>query len=435
MKTDESQSQYNPAKKSHSPTIATVLSFIPGFGQMYNRRFVKGSIIFLLFIAFLVVFYDFLNIGYWGLFTLGEIPGVDDSRVLLSQGVLALILTSFALTFYVANIIDARKDAMKIQDGWKITSMGEAFRNAWDKGFPYLLVGPGLFLLVFIVIFPLLFMVFLAFTNYTLMNSPPKNLLEWVGFSNFTALLTVPIWRTTFFSVLSWTLVWTLVATSLQIGLAMYLAIIVNDSRVKMKKLIRTILILPWAVPGFVTILVFAALFNDNFGSINRDILIPLFGEGAPWMSDPFWTRTALIAVQTWLGFPFVFALFTGVLQSISQDWYEAAEIDGASRWQKFSQITFPHLMFATAPLLIMQYAGNFNNFNIIYLFNEGGPAVRGQNAGGTDILISWVYDLTFDSQQFGMAAAISLILGLIVATFAFFQFRKTSSFKEEGKR
>lgn len=420
--------------RSHSVKLATILSIVPGGGQLYNRRYIKGTIFFILFVSFCIVFYDILNIGYWGLFTLGEIPGVDDSRVLLSQGVIALILTAFAATFYVVNIVDAHKDAIKIKSGVKITSLKQAFINAWDSAFPYLLIGPGLFLLVFVVIFPLLFMAFLAFTNYTLMNSPPRNLLDWVGFANFIDLFSVPIWRNTFFSVLSWTLIWTFVATTLQIALAMYLANIANDPRVKMKKLIRTILILPWAVPGFVTILIFTALFNDNFGAINRDILIPLFGSGAPWLSDPLWTRVALIAIQTWLGFPFVFALFTGVLQSISHEWYEAADIDGASRMQKFRHITFPHLMFATAPLLIMQYAGNFNNFNIIYLFNAGGPPVSGQNAGGSDILISWVYDLTFESQQFSIAAAISLILGFMVAIFAFFQFRKTSSFKEGGK-
>ncbi|WP_080848027.1 sugar ABC transporter permease [Cytobacillus gottheilii] len=420
--------------RSHSVKMATLLSIIPGLGQLYNKRFIKGTIFLILSAAFFIVFYDILNIGYWGLFTLGEIPAVDDSRLLLSQGIIALILTSFGLTFYIANIIDARRDAKKIQDGSAITSIKESFLNAWDSSFPYLLVGPGLFLLIFIVIFPLLFMAFLAFTNYTLMNSPPKNLLDWVAFDNFTALVTIPMWRTTFLSVLSWTLIWTFVATTIQIALAMFLAVIVNDPRVKMKRLIRTVLILPWAVPGFVTILIFTALFNDNFGAINRDIIMPLFGEGIPWLSDPFWTRIALIGIQTWLGFPFVFALFTGVLQSISSEWYEAADMDGASRMQKFRFITFPHLMFATAPLLIMQYAGNFNNFNLIYLFNQGGPAVQGQNAGGTDILISWVYDLTFTSSQFSIAAAISLILGLIVAIFAFFQFRKTSTFKEGGE-
>ncbi|NGP43810.1 sugar ABC transporter permease [Bacillaceae bacterium SIJ1] len=420
--------------RKHNAKLAVFLSIVPGLGQMYNRRYIKGSIFLVLTAAFLIVFYDILNIGYWGLFTLGEIPAIDDSRVLLAQGIIALILSAFALTFYIANLIDARNDAKKIQEGFALTNFKDAVRHAWDYAFPYVLTGPGLTLLVFVVIFPLLFMAFLAFTNYTLMNSPPKNLLDWVGFDNFKALLTIPIWRNTFFSVLSWTLIWTFVATTLQIALALYLAVVVNDPRVKMKKLIRTVLILPWAVPSFVTILIFAALFNDNFGAINRDILMPLIDTKIPWLSDPFWARIALISIQTWLGFPFVFALFTGVLQSISSAWYEAADMDGANRLQKFKNITFPHVMFATAPLLIMQYAGNFNNFNIIYLFNEGGPAVKGQNAGGTDILISWVYDLTFESSQFSIAAAISLILGLIVAVFAFFQFRKTSSFKEEGK-
>ncbi|MDQ0254621.1 arabinogalactan oligomer/maltooligosaccharide transport system permease protein [Evansella vedderi] len=421
-------------KKSHNPKMAAILSIIPGIGQVYNGRKIKGSIFFILFAAFIIVFNDFLNIGFWGLVTLGEIPRIDDSRVLLAQGIMALILTSFAVTFYVANLMDAYKDAKRIQQGWKPSSIREEFRNAWDKGFPYLLVGPGLFLLIFVVVFPLLFMVFLAFTNYNIHNAPPRHLLSWVGFDNFIALVTIPIWRDTFFTVLSWTLIWTFVATTLQIALALFLAIIVNDPRVKFKRLIRTVFILPWAVPGFVTILIFSAIFHDQFGAINRDLLIPLLGFGIDWLSDPFWTKIALIMIQVWLGFPFVFALFTGVLQSISSDWYEAADIDGASRWQKFRNITFPHVMFATAPLLIMQYAGNFNNFNIIFLFNQGGPAVRGQNAGGTDILISWVYGLTFETQNFNMAAAISIIIGLMVAGFAFFQFRRTRSFKEEGK-
>jgi arabinogalactan oligomer/maltooligosaccharide transport system permease protein len=215
--------------------------------------------------------------------------------------------------------------------------------------------------------------------------------------------------------------------------LALVLAVFVNDERIKGKKLIRTVFILPWAVPAFVTILIFAALFNDNFGAINQGIMEPLFGQSVPWLTDPLWSRTALIMIQVWLGFPFVFALFTGVLQSVSKEWYEAADVDGGSKLQKFQFITLPHVLFATAPLLIMQYSFNFNNFNIIYLFNEGGPAVRGQNAGGTDILISWVYELTFQNNMFNMAAAISLIMGLMIATFAIFQFRRTKSFQEEG--
>lgn len=421
-------------ESNHNPTLALILSLIPGLGQVYNKRYIKGAVIFVLFAAFVIVTYDFMNSSLQGLITLGEIEREHDSRVFLSQGIISLIFLTFFIVFYVLNLQDARRDALKIKQGWKVTGVIEGFRNAWDAGFPYLLVGPGLVMLIFVVLFPLLFMGFLAFTNYNLYNAPPRNLLEWVGFTNFTNLFTIAEWRSTFVNVLSWTLIWTFAATTLSIGVAMFLAVMTNDSRLKFKKLIRTIFILPWAVPGFVTIIIFSALFNDNFGAINADIIQPLFGITIPWLTNATWTKVALIMIQTWLGFPFIYALFTGVLQGISSDWYEAADMDGATRWQKFRHITFPHLMFATGPLLITQFTFNFNNFNIIYLFNAGGPPVRGQTAGGTDILISWVYNLTFTNSQFSMAAAISIILGIIVATFAFFQFRRSSSFTEEGQ-
>nr|WP_269154513.1 sugar ABC transporter permease [Mammaliicoccus sciuri] len=413
--------------------LAAMLSIIPGIGQFYNKRYIKGSIFIVFFISFISVFYQFMNIGFWGLFTLGTVPKLDDSRVLLAQGIISLLLIAFAMTLYVVNIIDAYRNADQYNKGFEIKDRKGRMTATWDKTFPYLLISPGIFLLIFVVVFPLLFMCFLAFTNYNLYNAPPRHLLEWVGFDNFKSLVTVPIWKTTFFNVLTWTIVWTLVATTLQIALALLLAIIVNHPLIRFKKLIRTVLILPWAVPSFVTILIFAAIFNDDFGSINNDILQPLFGIAPAWLNDPFWAKVALILIQVWLGFPFVFALFTGVLQSISSDWYEAADMDGASSWQKFRNITFPHILFATAPLLIMQYAGNFNNFNLIYLFNKGGPPVSGQNAGSTDILISWVYRLTFDMQNYNMAATISLIIGVFIAIIAFLQFRKTSTFKDEG--
>ena len=433
MATNKKQTEATEQTK-HNPTLAALLSIIPGLGQMYNKRFIKGSVIFVLFAAFMIAMFDFLSTGVTGLMTLGVEERVDDSRVFLSEGILSLIFITFFISFYVLNILDARSDAKKLQMGWKVPGVVEGFKNAWDTGFPYLLVGPGLFLLIFVVLFPLLFMGFLAFTNYSLYNSPPRELLDWVGFKNFIDLFTITELRGTFINVLSWTLIWTFLATTLSIAVAMFLAILVNDPRLKFKKFIRTIFILPWAVPGFVTIIIFTALFNDNFGAINNDIIQPLFGTAIPWLTEATWTKVALIMIQVWLGFPFVFALFTGVLQGISSDWYEAADMDGASRWQKFKFITFPHLMFATGPLLITQFTFNFNNFNIIYLFNGGGPPVRGQSAGGTDILISWIYNLTFTNSQYSLAAAISIILGIIVATFAFFQFRRSSSFKEEGQ-
>ncbi|HDR5138460.1 TPA: maltosaccharide ABC transporter permease MalC, partial [Bacillus anthracis] len=168
------------------------------------------------------------------------------------------------------------------------------------------------------------------------------------------------------------------------------------------------------------------------FGAINNQVLA-LFGiEKIAWMTDPFWAKIALIMIQTWLGFPFVFAMTTGILQSIPGELYEAATVDGATAWQQFRKITLPLVLYATAPILITQYTFNFNNFSIIYLFNGGGPAVAGQDAGGTDILISWIYKLTMTSAQYGKAAALTMILSLIVITVALWQFKKTKSFQEE---
>ncbi|CAM3754913.1 carbohydrate ABC transporter permease [Marinicrinis lubricantis] len=420
-------------RPGHHPRAALILSIIfAGLGQLYNRSYMKGILFIVIEAAFIMVFHDFIELGLWGIVTLGTIPKLDHSIILLVYGILALLLLAVAAAFYIWNVVDAKNEAMKIRSGWVRPAWREALKSAYLRSFPYLLTIPGFLLLIFVVVFPLLFAILLAFTNYSLYNAPPKNLVDWVGFDNFVQLATVPIWNKSFMSVFSWTLVWTIVSTSLQIGLGLLLALLVNDQRIKYKKLIRTILILPWAVPSFVSILIFSALFNDQFGAINR-MLTSWFGwEGLPWMTDPLYTKIALISMQTWLGFPFLFALFTGVLQSISNEWYEAADVDGGSRWQKFQHITLPHVLFVTAPLLIIQYTANFNNFNVIYLFNEGGPAVRGQTAGGTDILISWVYKLTFTNNNYSMAAAISLIIGVMVILFAFIQFRRSRSFREE---
>src|SRR5699024_8957955 len=380
----------------------------PGLGQLYNRRILKGILLMIISISFLITTWNYIDIGLWGIFTLGTIPQEHHSIQLLLQGLIALIVLAFGIAIYAFNIQDARADAKAREQGYKRPTLMRGMADFYNKGFPYYMVLPGLIMLIFIVVLPLLFMIALAFTDYNQYNSPPRNLLHWVGFDNFKSLFTIDIWKDTFFNVFTWTIVWTVLATTFQIVLGLFLALLVNDKRIKFKRTIRTVLILPWAVPAFVSILIFTALFNPTFGAINRDILSHL-GVMIPWLSDPFWAKTALIMIQTWLGFPFVFALFTGVLQSVPQDMYEAADVDGGTRWQKFRNITLPHLMFATAPLLIMQYAQNFNNFNIIYLFNEGNPPVRGQNAGGTDILISWVYKLTFETNNYNMAAAITI--------------------------
>ncbi|MFD1396990.1 ABC transporter permease subunit [Kroppenstedtia eburnea] len=416
---------------SHRRRAAWLSVLVMGLGQMYNRQWWKGFSFLIAEIAFLIVSFDFLNIGLWGMVTLGTEPFLDHSILLLAQGIIAILLILFGLGFYALNIRDAWRVGGMRDRGEEPPTLRETYRLVTDKGYPYLLVAPGLILLIFVVVFPILFTVAIAFTNYDLYHSPPAKLVDWVGFSNFIGMFQSPLWQHSFISVFSWTIVWTLVATTLQFALGLVLAVLIHQKGVRFKKFFRTVLILPWAVPSFVSILVFSGMFDDSFGPINAMLHSVGVGE-IPWMTDPMWTRIALLLIQIWLGFPFSLALCAGVLQSISSDLYEAAEMDGATAFRKFRGITLPLVLYATAPVLITQYAFNFNNLNVIYLFNQGKPAVPGQSAGGTDILITWVYKLTFDTHKYNYAAAITLIMSVVLMLVSLYQFRKTRAFQEE---
>ncbi|MRI80921.1 ABC transporter permease subunit [Aerococcaceae bacterium DSM 109653] len=417
--------------KDKQAPISAMLSLIPGLGQLFNRQYIKGFVIFSLFTAFMLVFSDFFQAGIWGFVTLGtEVPR-DNSIFLLSEGLVALIIISVGLVFYILNIRDAYVNGQRLSQGKQVNSIRGTYHAILNEGYPYLLTGPAFFVLLFSVVFPILFTISLAFTNYDLYHSAPANLADWVGFETFKKIFSVDIWRNTFVNVLGWTVVWTLVASTLQVSVGILLAIIVNQKKLKAKKFIRTIFMLPWAVPGFVTILIFAGLFNDSFGAINNQILASVGIGPISWMTDPNWTRIALLLIQTWLGFPYIFLVTTGTLQSIPDELYEASVMDGASAWQKFKQITLPIILYSMTPIIITQYTFNFNNFNIIYLFNGGGPAVLGSNAGGTDILVSWIYKLTMQNSQYALAAALTILLSVFVIFIALWQFRRSNSFKE----
>lgn len=413
---------------------AGILSIIPGVGQLYNKQITKGILFMMMTLSYVLLFAPFISVGLWGIVTLGTTLPRDNSIFLLARGVLSLIILAIGVLLYFGNIVDAYKNGAKRDEGHQLYTIRQDLKNLVSQGYPYLISGPSLIMLIFTVVFPILFSFALAFTNYNLYNSPPAKLVSWVGFETFKNIFTVDIWRTTFFDVLGWTVVWTLCATILQVSLGIFLAVVVHQKDVKFKKLIRTILILPWAVPGFVTILIFAGMFNDTFGVINTTIL-PMLGLGAkPWMTNHNYTRIALVLIQGWLAFPYIFIVTTGVLQSIPDDLYEAAVIDGASALRKFKDITLPLILMSIAPILITQFTFNFNNFNIIYLFNGGGPAVPGSSAGGTDILVSWIYKLTMQSSQYSLAAALTILLSVFVIAIALWQFKKTSSFKEAKK-
>jgi len=424
--------------------ISAILSALfMGLGQLYNRQFMKGILYAALECLVIIVWYKPLIKGIWGLYTLGEQPQVrgargkiaeqgDHSIFLMIEGVIALLLILVIFIIYIRNIMDAYQTSKKIEQGQKPKTFSESLQNAWDNGYAYILLTPAFFFTLFLTILPLLFGILIAFTNYASPILPPLKLVDWVGFQTFINLFKMEIWSNTFFGVLWWTIIWSILATISTFFVGLFYAVIINHPRIRYKRLWRTVFILPWAIPQFISILIFRNIFNGQFGPLNQ-YLTKIGFDPIPWLSDPMWAKTALVTVNIWFGFPFWMALMSGVLTGIDRDMYEAAEVDGASGWQKFWKISYPLVMFATAPLLIMGFAGNFNNFNMIYLFTQGGPTnISYSYAGSTDILISWIYKLTLEQNQFNMASVVSILIFVIVAIFSIYNFRKTRAFKEE---
>jgi len=424
-----------------NPKKAMGLSLIPGLGQIYNKQKAKGAIFLAVTALFLVYFLGSGAGELAKLVTLGTVRGQDNSLFILIRGAFHLIITVVYFLFYALNIRDAGTVAKRINNGIAVPkTLKDMLHAIYENGFPYLLIIPSYIAMTFAIIFPVLVTLLIAFTNYDFKHTAPTTLLDWIGFQNFTNMWTLSTFRSAFTSVLGWTLIWALAASTLQIVLGILTAIIANQPFVKGKRIFGVIFLLPWAVPAFITILTFSNMFNDSVGAINAQVL-PLFakifpfldGVLIPWKTDPTWTKIALIMMQGWLGFPYIYVLTLGILQSIPNDLYEAAYIDGANGWQKFRNITFPMILAVAAPTLISQYTFNFNNFSIIYLFNDGGPGSVGGNAGSTDILISWIYKLTTNtSPQYSIAAAVTLIISVIVISISMIAFKKLHAFDME---
>lgn len=290
-------------------------------------------------------------------------------------------------------------------------------------------VFPSMVSILLFTILPIVFTVFISFTNYNMYH---VDVFETVGFKNYQTVLGGEI-RSAFFSVLGWTLAFALLSTAGSYFVGMLLATLLNNPHMRESRVYRSILIIPWALPATIAILAWQGLLNEQYGGINT-LLRMIHLSGMPWLTDVFWARFALIVVNVWLGFPYMMNVCLGGLQSISPTYYEAAKIDGASRWDCFRKITFPMLTRLSTPLIISTFASNFNNFGNIYMITQGGPAVPGsQFAGGTDILASTIYKMTTWSNRFDLSATLSVFVILIVGGLTLFSMNLSGSFKEEN--
>ncbi|WP_040951956.1 carbohydrate ABC transporter permease [Gorillibacterium massiliense] len=426
---------------------ATILSVIfMGLGQLYNRQFVKGVLLAAIEAAALSYFIPNIKHVIWAITTLGEkgshfekVKGVsrlvagDHSIFLLVQSLIALIALAVVIFAYVLTVKDAFNVGKLRDEGVKPRNFAQSVRFFSEHKFAQsFLAIPGLGILFF-TIMPIIFMVLIAFTNYSSPDhTPPAKLVDWVGFDSFRQLLALKTWSHTFYGVLTWTIIWAVLSTVTTFFGGFLVALLIQQQGIRFKGFWRTILILPYAIPQLVSLLIMKNLFNGQFGPINQYLRYFGFG-GLPWLSDPFWAKVTVIIVNMWVGIPVSMLLIMGILTSIPRDMYEAAEVDGASAFQKFRIITLPMVMFSTTPILIAQFAGNINNFNAIFLLTGGSPPVgKYQYAGATDLLVTWLYKLTLSQNKYNMASAIGIIIFLIVASFSIWNYRRSRSYKEE---
>ena len=256
-----------------------------------------------------------------------------------------------------------------------------------------------------------------------------------IKMNNFRDFFISPALRGPMVQLVTWNFAFAFFSLLLNFGLGLAIAILFNDPAFPFKKLIRSLLIIPYTVPALITILIWRGMLNPQLGVISR-ALENVFGWSPPWFTDQWWAKIAILLVNLWLSYPYFMLVCSGSLQSIPPDIYEAALVDGANPWQKFRRITLPLLLVAVGPLLIASFTFNFNNFNLIYLFNAGGPPIAGTPtpAGHTDILISYVYNLAFSGARgvnYGFAAAITIIIFVIVGAITLFQYRYTRMWEE----
>lgn len=260
-----------------------------------------------------------------------------------------------------------------------------------------------------------------------------------VGFRNFINFIQSPALRGPLLQILVWNFIFPTLSVLSTFSLGLGIALMFNDPDFPFKRIFRTLLLIPYTIPSVITVLIWRGLMNPDLGIINH-LTETYLGFSPPWFSEPVWAKAGVLLVNLWLGYPYFMLITSGALQSIPSDLYEAAKIDGANSWQAFRNITLPLLLVAVGPLLIASYVYNFNNFGLIYLFINGGPPIVGATtqAGHTDILISYVYNLAFASGgrgvQYGLASAISIIVFFIVGTITLVQFRFTNMWEEVGK-
>ncbi len=287
----------------------------------------------------------------------------------------------------------------------------------------YIYIGPALLVVMLVSIFPIIYGVGLSFFNMNLYTMG-SGTVEFVGLRNYIKAL--GSLNSQFLIVLLRTLVWTVTNIFFHVTIGLIIALVLNKKDLKFRGVYRTIIILPWAIPQFITALTWKMLYNDQFGFFNL-FLKTLGLNPVHWLSDGNIALISVIIVNIWLGFPFMSMVATGALQSISNEYYEASDIDGASFFQKLFKITLPLLKPAMLPAIILGTIWTFTNFNVIYLITAGGP----NNA--TEIVSTYQFNVLTRQSAFSLAATYSVIVSMILMIITFINMKVTKALNQEG--
>ena len=446
-------SEASTAQAFKNGNIMTKLSFfIFGVGNIANKQIVRGLLFLIIEIGYLTYLLSF-GLGALGDFiTLGTVEqgqvynealGIyeystgDNSMLCLLYGVITLVLTAAVIFVACMSGKSAYCTQVRKEKGMHIPNFRDDLKSLLEENLHAFLLAFPIFGIICFTIVPLIFMILIAFTSYDHEHQPPGNLFQWVGLDNFKAMFSQGSkLASTFWPVLSWTLIWAVLATVSCYILGLLLALLINRKGTRAKGFWRFMFVLSVAVPQFVTLLSMRTIFNAN-GPVNvilREIGAIGATESIPFFTNPLYAKITIICINIWIGVPFTMLSTTGILQNIPEELYEAAKIDGASAPIISRKITLPYMLFVMTPNLITAFTGNINNFNVIFLLSGGGPdSLDYYYAGKTDLLVTWLYRLTITQKDYNLGAVIGILVFVILAVLSLITYRRTGSYKDEG--
>lgn len=409
---------------------------------LYLKEYIKGLLFASIEIVTLIMLPRIIEkIG--NMITLGEanlsvpVKLRDHSIFMLIDGVIVCAILLLIVLVYFISIKSALASYKYYQVNNKLQGQKASLKIITGKSFPIIALTPTVGLIMLFVVVPLVFSALVAFTNYSSPDHiPPSKTVDWVGIQNFADMFGGnAMWTGALGRVVLWTLLWAVLATFTCYFGGMLIAVLLNESKLRIAPVFRGIFVLSYAVPAVVSMLVWKNLLNGTFGTVNRTLMhFGLIDHAIPWLSDVWLARFTTVAINLWAGFPYFMLLTMGAMTAISSDIYEAAKIDGANKFQLFRLITLPQVLYQTTPLIIMSFTHNINNFGAIFFLTGGAPVMADStrtSAGGTDILITWIYDLTVNLLKYNYAAVLAVMIFIVMAPFAIYNFRQTKSYKE----